>query len=136
MSKNQLIEAVETAYLMTLSDDSLLLRAEAEAQLSISEVAYQVGFTHASHFTRAFSGRTAPLKRSDAPVRMTAGEGGLGICASNESGIWQCWNILPPDLDAVGPEYCSSRATKPREQLTSTSTSYPSYPSSTREKPS
>jgi AraC-like DNA-binding protein len=34
-----------------------LLRDVAQAQLSISEVAYRVGFTHASHFTRAFRQR-------------------------------------------------------------------------------
>jgi hypothetical protein len=47
------------------------------------------------------SGKTVQLQGSESSVALTAA-GGLSACGKSASGQWQCWNILPPLLEALG----------------------------------
>jgi hypothetical protein len=47
------------------------------------------------------SGKTVPLTGSENSV-IVKGVGGLAACGKNAGGVWQCWNVLPPLLEAIG----------------------------------
>lgn len=47
------------------------------------------------------SGKTVQLQGSENSVALTAA-GALSACAKSMRGQWQCWNILPPLLEAQG----------------------------------
>ncbi|HKU44338.1 MAG TPA: hypothetical protein VJR89_39535, partial [Polyangiales bacterium] len=60
--------------------------------------------------------KTIPLQNSENAVAVR-GAGGLSACGKNGTGLWQCWNVLPPLLEVAGSTPVPIRTEMPIDDL-------------------